>query len=369
MRAARILAVLLVVCLLTGCSAIDEVIEIPPDVVYPSIEPVQDAAPMDPATLSWQFEGSEVHISVPVDAAVYQGAKKAQKSALFFTEKDELEWIPEYYRAFVDEPHQEPLYDSMLLSFRELRGTLKLDDDRYAELIVSAIQSLTYRTDPVSLEPKFPIETVGDGDGDCDDKTLLAAALLAREGYDVAILLFSAEQHVTLGIRGNGPPFGNSGYTLVEMTTPTLFGWLPDSLNGGDVTLDSEPMVIEIGDGAKAYTAGDQVEAIRATYKASVAAAEELDDRIKQQFEEVERIRSQAEKSRIELERLAAARDVPEYNARVPGYNALVTAYDEAVEAYNALVAEQKREVETARRIFESHTDRYGLARWLNIGS
>jgi hypothetical protein len=351
---------------LLSCSSLPALVPLPPDVVYPSIEPVADAAPMAPVPFAWLFEAAEVQLTVPVDAAVYQGAKGSRKSALFFREIEELEWIPEYYRAFVDEPHQEPLYEDMLVGLRALRDSLGLDQDRYAELIVTLVQSLEYRTDPVYLEPKFPVETVGDANGDCDDKTLLAAALLAREGYDVAILLFSDEQHVSLGIRSNGSTYGDSGYALVETTTPILFGWVPDSLNG-DISLETEPVVIRIGEGTRAYGAGRQTDAIRAALEQAVADAEELAGRVTQSQSDLERRASEAEDLRSRMDSLAAAGDASGYNELVPRYNTLAEEYNAAVQAHNALVAEQNAAVETARRIGDGQTDRYGLARSLGL--
>lgn len=366
----RRLAALLILPLLTAtllsCSSVPGLVPLPPDVVYPSIEPVADADPMVPVPFAWEFEGAEVRLAVPVDATVYQGAKSAQKSALFFREIEEMEWVPEYYRAFVDEPHQEPLYEEMLIGLRGLRDSLGLDDDRYAELIVTLVQSLEYRTDPVYLEPKFPVETVGDANGDCDDKTLLAAALLSREGYDVAILLFSAEQHVSLGIRSNGSTYGDSGYALVETTTPILFGWVPDSLNG-DITLESEPMVIRIGEGTRAYGAGRQADAIRNAFDEAVADAEELGNRVSESQGDLERRVREAEDVRTRMEALAAAGDAAGYNELVPRYNSLVEEHNFAVQTHNALVAEQNEAVATATRINEGQTDRYGLARLLGL--
>jgi hypothetical protein len=362
----RALPLVMAALLLSGC-VLNGLVPLPADVVYPSIEPVVDAEPMPPVPLAWQFEGAEVRLSVPVDAAVYQGAKTAQKSALFFKEIDELEWIPAYYRAFVDEPSQEPLFELMIRDLRGLRDSLGLDSDRYAELIVSAVQSLDYRTDPVYLEPKFPVETVGDVNGDCDDKTLLAAALLAREGYDVAILLFEDEQHVALGIRTNGSTFGGSGYALVETTTPTLFGWVPDRLNGG-IILESEPMVIPIGEGRGTYGAGRQVDGVREEYERAIATAEQLDPDIKQSQTDLDRMASEVEQVRAGAESRSAQGDVAGFNTLVPRYNELVAAYNAAVETHNALVARQQQAVEIATRISENQTDRYGLAEWLGIG-
>ena len=349
-----------------ACTTIVEYAPLPPDVVYPSIEPAVDAERVAPSLIEWEFEGATVQLTVSVDSAVYHGAKAAQKQALFFREITENEWIPAYYRAFIDEPHQDPLYDSMLQGLRDLRDSLGLDSDRYAELIVTMVQSLEYRTDPVYLEPKFPIETVGDADGDCDDKTLLASALLAREGYDVAILLFSDEEHVSLGIRSDGSTYGGSGYAIVETTTPFLFGWVPDNLNG-EIELTSEPMVIRVGTGTRAYGAGTQTDALRAEYERAVAAAHELAERTSASQAALEEQAEQAEAMRTRMEERAAAGDIVGYNELVPGYNTLAEAYNAAVAAHNELVAEQTVEVETVTRITGGQSDRLGLARWLGL--
>ncbi len=347
-----------------GCTMLPPV-ALPPDVVYPSIEPVAGAPALPDAEFAWSFEGATVRMTVPVDGSVYAGAKQAQKTVLSFREIDETEWIPAYYRAFIAEEHQEPLYEVLLGHFRYLRESLGLDSDRYAELIVTWVQSLTYRTDPVYLEPKFPVETVGDADGDCDDKTLLAAALLAREGYDVAILLFAPEQHVSLGIRSDGPAYGSSGYALVETTTPLLFGWVPDSLDG-DIVLSSEPMVIRIGSGPLAYGAGGQTDEIRRAFEEALATAEALAARIEAADAVLERQVSEAETMRARMERLSATGDIDGYNALVPGYNALVEAYNAAVAERNALAAEQSSAAEVTERVADGQTDRAGLWRWLS---
>ena len=169
--------------------------------------------------------------------------------------------MPGYYRAFIDEKHQEPFYASLLEALRTTRQEKGLEDSRYVELVTSMTQSLEYHTDPGSLAPKFPIETFADGFGDCDDKTLLAASLLAREGYDVAVLLFQPEKHVALGIRAPGLDYRGTGYAYVELTQPSLVGKPAEKLANG-IQLTSQPEVIKIGEGTKGYGAGEQIQFI-----------------------------------------------------------------------------------------------------------
>ncbi len=77
----------------------------------------------------------------------------------------EEEWIPIYYLAFANDPHQESFYTDLLAALREIRDRERLDDDRYLELIAVFVQSIRYETDASIVEPKFPIETYVDGEG------------------------------------------------------------------------------------------------------------------------------------------------------------------------------------------------------------
>jgi hypothetical protein len=48
--------------------------------------------------------------------------------------------------------------------------------------------------------PKYPLETLVEKKGDCEDQSILAAALLAAMGYEVALLILPI--HVALGVAG-----------------------------------------------------------------------------------------------------------------------------------------------------------------------
>jgi len=78
--------------------------------------------------------------------------------------------------------------------------------------------------------PKYPLETLVEKKGDCEDQTILAATLLTQMGYDVALLILPA--HVALGIAGFPDKPGNrvlhpatgTRYLYTETTAPQ---WLP----------------------------------------------------------------------------------------------------------------------------------------------
>jgi len=56
------------------------------------------------------------------------------------------------------------------------------------------------QTTPAREWPRYPLETLVDGTGDCEDDVILAAAILKRLGYEVALLYFPG--HCALGVGG-----------------------------------------------------------------------------------------------------------------------------------------------------------------------
>jgi len=62
-----------------------------------------------------------------------------------------------------------------------------------AQLVISFVQAIPYQIRP----PQLPVQTLAEG-GDCDCKSILAAALLDAMGYKVALIVFS--DHVAVGI-------------------------------------------------------------------------------------------------------------------------------------------------------------------------
>ena len=55
--------------------------------------------------------------------------------------------------------------------------------------VVAFVQSIAYEEEATDYW-KYPIETLADGKGDCEDTAILTAALLKAMDYDVAVLLF-----------------------------------------------------------------------------------------------------------------------------------------------------------------------------------
>ena len=72
-------------------------------------------------------------------------------------------------------------------------------------------QGIDYVTDRISKDKeeyaRYPLETLVDGVGDCEDTAILLADILWQLGYDVALLYLNPDDgaaHMALGVGGNG---------------------------------------------------------------------------------------------------------------------------------------------------------------------
>ena len=216
----------------------------------------------------FSFQQQNISIQTNVSIAVYNGAKKSDKYVIAPPDTPKNLLAAGYYRAFADDPRQEPFYADLLNSFRALRAEHRYSDDEYLELIAAFVQSLPYDNETavqLVIPPRFPVETAVEGTGDCDDKSVLLAGLLSREGYDVALLYFAPEHHMAVGIRNQSMSFHDTGYLYLETTSLSYIGAVPSHLLDTDpapaagstpvrINITSTPLVIRIGSGEKHYT-------------------------------------------------------------------------------------------------------------------
>ena len=96
--------------------------------------------------------------------------------------------------------------------------------------VISFVQSLRYVSDQESKGEddyvRFPLETLVDGEGDCEDLSILAASLL--DAMDYGVLLVQLPDHLALAVACDGDVDGTfyeyegSRYFYLEVTNP---GW------------------------------------------------------------------------------------------------------------------------------------------------
>jgi len=92
---------------------------------------------------------------------------------------------------------------------------------------IAFTQGLEYTSDvnePYNEYPKYPVETMVDRGGDCEDTSILLAALLEKLGYGAVLFLIPDAQHAAVGIRGDNSidglyyEYSGKRYYYVETT-------------------------------------------------------------------------------------------------------------------------------------------------------
>jgi len=295
-----------------------------PAAVYPSIQPVEvEGGTYRDVGIDFTFEGRPESVTIPVNGTVYFGAQRAQKEAILTKDIPDSVFIPTYYLAFLDDPNLDEFYRDLSGAFRQIREKESLDDDEYLELMTVAVQSLPYVTDSTLTAPKYPVETYVDGVGDCDDKSLLLAGLLAREGYTVALLYFKNETHMAVGVKGYQCDYKGTGYGYIASTNLSLVGVATSELAGG-VTLSSDPLVIPVANGTRLYGMCKETAAIENALDRTDAREASLSRDLASLQARMNDLRSQGKYS--------------EYNQLVGQYGSLVDDYNTNSEIHNYIL-------------------------------
>jgi len=294
-------------------------------VVPPHIELQQTTATIPATDYSFPFEDVTVTLTNPVDPAVYFGAKAAEKETIIRGNISDDTWLQETYIAMINDPAQDSFYSTLINTLRSVRNQKGLTDDEYLDLMTVFVQSVPYESLSQN-PPKFPVETYVDKSGDCDDKSLLLAGLLSREGYNVTLFSFAPESHMAVGIVCPGGEYKQTGYAFIE-TTNLSFAGVPTDTLGDDTRLHSDPLVIRIGNGTKTYGSCNESLYLDTIFDLSEKKVEELTKQI--------------DTLKAEMDGYYADRDAKNYNQRVPVFNNLQHTRMKYAEIHNYILEHQ----------------------------
>jgi len=99
----------------------------------------------------------------------------------------------------------DPLVSSLATGLKEAAENEGYDSYQTVSFILSFVQSLPYTEDDVTTGaddyPRYPIETLVDGGGDCEDTSFLFAGIIKELNYGVCLV--NPPGHVAVGILGS----------------------------------------------------------------------------------------------------------------------------------------------------------------------
>lgn len=143
----------------------------------------------------WQFDGRAWTWSYSIDRDSYLAYKERDRSR--YSEK---------LSAFVLDPTDDKWVDSLAQALLRAADEKGWSRAKIAEFTLAFVQSLPYSFDNETTRfddyPRFPIETLAEFTGDCEDTSILYASLLHEMGYHVVLL--NPPGHVAVGVAGAG---------------------------------------------------------------------------------------------------------------------------------------------------------------------
>jgi len=192
--------------------------------------------------VSWHYKGNRKR-NVPKSEYLYD----------YYRSLDRI--ITDDYALYVFDPYDNKYIDVLLDCL--LFGFSSTNIEEKINYIASMVQTIEYtsdsETDSTYEYPRYPVETLFDRKGDCEDKSILTASLLQSMGYEVALLRLPNHMAVGVKLSEESIPkydfYAEDYYFLETTTTGKPCGFIPLE-NRNEIsnltihTISSRPLII-----------------------------------------------------------------------------------------------------------------------------
>jgi len=141
-------------------------------------------------TYNWDFRGISWVYNTDIPQSTYDyfaDKPRSNKYKEYVLNPDDDEWMNDLANLFIKEA--------------QAKGW---DESYYIPFALSFVQSIPYASDNVTTGydeyPRYPVETIVDNEGDCEDTSILFASIVREMGFGVALLLLEEDEHMAAGI-------------------------------------------------------------------------------------------------------------------------------------------------------------------------
>jgi hypothetical protein len=184
-------------------------------------------------TLKWPFKGQEFTWTT----------KFRQEDLQYYRSRQRPQTID--YSIYASDRMDDQYMRELTGLFNKLAKQYSMTRREVINFVVTFVQHLPYTSDNVTTPydeyPRFPLETLIEKGGDCEDTAILAATLLKEMGFDSLLVLLP--RHMALAVAcddcsGTNYEVNDRRYYYVETTgTGWEIGQLPPQMEGYDARL------------------------------------------------------------------------------------------------------------------------------------
>lgn len=174
---------------------------------------------------TWVYQGKACSVTLNISSGLYNYYQNEREHLAYRYQFNGSEMPPNYF-GFMLSKHDRSVLGALANEFSSHSMTEKEE----VELALTFVQSLPYAYDSITKGTdeylRYPIETLVDGCGDCEDKVALLAALLYEMDVDFVLLILP--EHMAIGVHCDGVEteryllFRDKPYYYVETT---MEGW------------------------------------------------------------------------------------------------------------------------------------------------
>jgi len=149
-------------------------------------------------TYHWSYDGKDWTWELQIPQSLYEYFSGLQR-------------VPtNNYSIYVTHPSDDPYLSKLITKLLETAAGEGYSEMETIGFAASFVQSLPYVTDDVSTVydeyARYPVETLVDNGGDCEDTSILLASLIDGMGYGV--VLINPPNHVAVGVAGGEGVYG-----------------------------------------------------------------------------------------------------------------------------------------------------------------
>ena len=168
----------------------------------------------------WSYDGDSFRLTLPIPKDIYDYYSAMERAPI------------EDYSIYVTHPDDDAeLVYPLSAELKRLAVQKGYNSEETVNFAASFVQNLRYRLEDEEY-PNYPVETLFDKGGDCEDTAILTAALLQAMDYDAILIRFAPSSesdagHMAVGVAVTGVSGGYSytydgeKYYYLETTSAT----------------------------------------------------------------------------------------------------------------------------------------------------
>lgn len=188
---------------------------------------------------SWTIFGTNFTLNMEIPRSLYDSYKSKTRISTL---------SPSVYSLYVSHPDDDEYILRIADAIKSMSQAKGFTADQYSKSIIQFVRSITYSTDIETTAfdeyPKYPIETLVDSKGDCEDSAILLASIMQVGGFSPVLLITKPSVipgHAAVGVAGEGSPdlvyyqYEGKKYTYIESTSSNLgIGQIPKPFKADD---------------------------------------------------------------------------------------------------------------------------------------